>query len=429
VTTQAEPRPALGAAYWRLWWANAVDNAGDGAFAAALPLLAVTLTRDPLLVSTVSAATFLPWLLVSLPAGALVDSRDRATLMWRAQLVQGAVVTVIAVLVALHLVSIWALAAGGLCLGSAQVVFDNASQSVLPVLVAKDLLPRANGSLFAVQVISGSFLGLPAGSALFALAPVAPFAVDAVSFAGSAALLKGLPRSAPRTGKQGGGTATAGGARAGVRWLARHRLLRIVAVMLAVSGFVAAMGSATFVLFATQTLHVSEHGYGLLLASSAAGSVVGGLVNPVLARRVRPVPLLLIVAAVSSVRAVAMGFAPDAVVLGALMALGGFTTTLWNVVTVSMRQQEVPTELFGRVNSVYRMLGWGTRPLGALAGGFIASAAGLRAPFIVAGIVRGTVLLALLPALLAAAGPRERRAGLPGEGRPVTIVKRWWNRG
>jgi hypothetical protein len=346
------------------------------------------MTRDPRLVSAVSVATFLPWLLVSLPAGALVDSRDRATLMRRAQLVQGAAVTVIAVLVAVHHVSIWALAAAGLCLGSAQVVFDNASQSVLPALVARDLLPRANGSLYVVQVISGSFVGLPAGSALFALAP--------------------------RTGKQGsGGTATAGGARAGVRWLARHRLLRIVAVMLAVSGFASTMGSATLVLFATQTLHVSAREYGLLLASSAAGSVVGGLVNPVLARRVRPVPLLIMVAAISSARAVGMGLVPDAVVLDALLAFGGFTTTLWNVVTVSMRQQEVPAELFGRVNSVYRMLGWGTRPLGALAGGFIASVAGLRAPFIVGGIVRGTVLLALLPALLAAAGPPRTR----GEGR------------
>jgi Transmembrane secretion effector len=315
--------------------------------------------------------------------------------------------------VAVHHVSIWALAAAGLCLGSAQVVFDNASQSLLPALVGRDLLPRANGSLYVVQVISGSFLGLPAGSALFALAPVAPFAADAASFAGSAALLKGLPRSVPRTGKQG-----SGGARAGVRWLTRHRLLRIVAVMLAASGFAGTMGSATLVLFTTQTLHVSARGYGLLLACSAAGSVAGGLVNPVLARRVRPVPLLVMVAAISCARAVGMGLAPDAVVLGALLAFGGFTTTLWNVVTVSMRQQEVPAELFGRVNSVYRMLGWGTRPLGALAGGFIASAAGLRAPFIVGGIVRGTVLLALLPALLAAAGPLTTRgARTRGEGR------------
>jgi MFS family permease len=406
VTTQVQQKPGLGAPYWRLWWANAVDSAGDGAFAAALPLLAITLTRDPVLISAVSVATYLPWLVVSLPAGSLVDRRDRVRLMGQAQLIQGAAVTAVAVLIAVHHVSIWTLVCAGLCLGSAQVVFDNAAQAVLPSLVPKDLLPRANGTQYVVQVIGGSFLGPPVGSALFALAPVAPFALDAASFAGSVALLTGLPRPQPRADKQGSReTGSAGGVTAGVRWLARHKLLRIVVVMLAVSGFCGQLGSATFVLFATQTLHVSVRGYGLLLASSAAGSVLGGLVNPVLARRVGPVPLLVIVTCVSSARAVGMGLAPNAVILGALMACGGFTTTLWNVVTVSMRQREVPAELFGRVNSVYRMLGWGTRPLGALVGGIVAEAAGLRAPFIVGGILRGAIFLALLPALLTAASP------------------------
>src|SRR5271155_3962637 len=104
--TQAPSRPApaasrLSRAYWRLWWANAISSTGDGAFVAALPLLAVTITRDPRLVSVVAAATYLPWLLLSLPAGAVVDRYDRATLMWRAQAVQTAVVVGIAILVVL----------------------------------------------------------------------------------------------------------------------------------------------------------------------------------------------------------------------------------------------------------------------------------------------------------------------------------------
>jgi MFS family permease len=123
--------------------------------------------------------------------------------MWQAQLVQGAAVTAVAVLVAVHHVSIWTLVCAGLCLGSAQVVFDNAAQSLLPSLVPKDLLLKANGTLYVVQVMGGSFLGPPVGSALFAVAPVVPFAADAVSFAGSAALLNGLPRPQPRVEKQG----------------------------------------------------------------------------------------------------------------------------------------------------------------------------------------------------------------------------------
>src|SRR5580700_11022341 len=112
--------------YWRLWWANTVSSTGDGAFNAALPLLAVTITRDPRLVSVVTAAIFLPWMLLSLPAGAVVDRYDRVTLMWRAQAVQAAVVVIIAVLVVVHQANIEVLAAGGLLLGSAAVIFSNA---------------------------------------------------------------------------------------------------------------------------------------------------------------------------------------------------------------------------------------------------------------------------------------------------------------
>ena len=86
-----------------------------------------------------------------------------------------------------------------------------------------------------------------------------------------------------------------------------------------------------------------------------------------------------------------------------MLAAQGFSVTIWNVVTVSLRQQIVPARLLGRVNSVYRMLGWGLMPVGALAGGFVAHAAGLRAPYIVAGILCALSMLVTLPLLLAAA--------------------------
>lgn len=140
-------RVVLGAAYWRVWWANTVSSVGDGAFVSALPLLAVTVTRDPRLIALVSAAFFVPWLLLSLPAGALADRRDRATLMWRAQAVQGVIVALIAVLAAVRAASIGILIAAGFCLGAAEVVFSNAAQAVLPQLVPAELLPRANGNL------------------------------------------------------------------------------------------------------------------------------------------------------------------------------------------------------------------------------------------------------------------------------------------
>ncbi len=402
-----KPRPALGRDYWRLWWANAVSSTGDGAFAAALPLLAVTITRDPRLVAVVSAAIYLPWMLLSLPAGALVDRYDRATLMWRAQAVQAAVVVAVTLLVAAREANIAVLGVAGLLLGSAEVVFSNAAQSLLPALVPAELLPKANGSQQISLTVGESFLGPPAGSLLFAAAKVLPFGLDAVSFAGSAALLARLPRqAAPEAGRPKVRLRAQIGE--GLRWLTSHHLLRIVAVLLGVSNFAGQMGQATLVLLATQTLHISTRGYGLVLAATAVGSVLGGLLNPLLTRRLGLLPsLILSMGAVSAVF-VGIGLAPDPITMAVLMAADGFFVTMWNVVTVSLRQQIVPSALLGRVNSVYRMLGWGLIPVGALAGGFLAHAAGLRAPYIVAGIICGLTLLAAIPFLLATGGRGNR---------------------
>jgi MFS family permease len=392
--------PKLGRNYWRLWWANAVSSTGDGAFVAALPLLAVTITRDPRLVSVVTAATFLPWMVLSLPAGALVDRYDRATLMWRAQAVQAAVVAVVTVLVIAREANIAVLGVAGLLLGSAEVIFSNAAQSVLPDLVPTELLAKANGSQQISLTVGESFLGPPAGSLLFAAAAALPFGLDAVSFAGSAALLSRLPKH------QQARDAATPGIRAqiaeGLRWLVRHRLLRVVAVLLGVVNFANQMGQAILVLLATETLHVSVRGYGLLLAASAVGSVVGGLVNPVLTRRLGMLASLIIGGAVIAAVFVGIGLAPDPAVAAVMLAGQGFAVTMWNIVTVSLRQQVVPSALLGRVNSVYRMLGWGLMPLGALAGGFVAHAGGLRAPYIIAGALCGLALLISIPFLLAA---------------------------
>ena len=397
----APAAPRLSRDYWRLWWANAISSTGDGAFVAALPLLAVTITRDPRLVSVVTAATYLPWLLLSLPAGAVVDRYDRATLMWRAQAVQAAVVTIIVVLVVFHQASIEMLAAAGFLLGSAEVIFSNAAQSILPALVPPELLPKANGSQQVSLTIGESFLGPPAGSLLFAAAAALPFGLDAASFAGSAALVARLPRTghAPKNAKR---PKIRTQIAEGLRWLAGHRLLRVVAVLLGVYNFANQMGQAVLVLLATQTLHVSARGYGLLLAASAVGSVVGGLVNPILTRRIGMLPSLVLPALIDAAAFVGIGLAPGPIVVAALLAVQGFSVTMWNVVTVSLRQRVVPAHLLGRVNSVYRMLGWGLMPLGALAGGFVAHAAGLRAPYIVAGLLCGLSALVALPILLAA---------------------------
>jgi MFS family permease len=239
------------------------------------------------------------------------------------------------------------------------------------------------------------------GSLLFAAAAALPFGLDAASFAGSAALLAGLPKTNGTRQDTKRPTIRAQIAE-GLRWLAGHRLLRVVAVLLGIYNFANQMGQAILVLLATQVLHVGTRGYGLLLAASAVGSVVGGLVNPVLTRRLGLMPSLVLPAVVDAAAFVGLGLAPDPAVAAVLLGVQGFSVTMWNVVTVSLRQRIVPGHLLGRVNSVYRMLGWGLMPVGALAGGFVAHAAGLRAPYIVAGLLCLLSVLTALPLLQAA---------------------------
>jgi MFS family permease len=396
----ARPKPRLGPHYWRMWWASAISTTGDGAFVAALPLLAVTITRDPRLVSVVTAATYLPWMLFSLPAGAIVDRYDRATLMWRSQAVQAAIVAAITIGIVFREADIAVLGLAGFGLGCAEVIFSNAAQAVLPALVPPELLPKANGSQQVSQTVGESFLGPPVGSLLFAAAAALPFGLDAASFAASAALVATLPRDqeAKHTSTPKIRTQVAGG----LRWLTRHRLLRVVAVLLGVYNFANQMGQAILVLLATQTLHVGTRGYGFLLAASAVGSVIGGLVGPALTRRLGFLPSLVTGGAIDAAVFVGIGLAPDPAVAALMLAGQGFGVAMWNVVTVSLRQRIVPSDLLGRVNSVYRMLGWGLMPVGALAGGFVAHAAGLRAPYVVAGALTGLALLTSLPLLVSA---------------------------
>ncbi|SFW79592.1 MFS transporter [Amycolatopsis australiensis] len=380
-------------AYRRLWWASGIDNLGTGAFTAAVPLLTVTVTRDPRLVALVSAAAYLPWLLVALPAGALADRHDRAGLMWRAQAVQAALAGTAAVLTACGAAGVPLLAVTAFGLGAADVVFGTAAQAILPDLVAKPMLPRANGGQQAITTITGQFAGPPLGSLLFGVTAALPFGLDAVSFAVSAAVVATLPRTA-------GSLRTRPVVRDGLAWLLRHRLLRTLALLLGVNTFCGQLANATLVLLVTQLVHPDARGYGLLLAGAALGSVLGGLVNARVVAAVGSRPALVTALAVNAGAFAGIGLSRDAVMLGAFLAVNGFVTTLWNVVTVGLRQQFVPSALLGRVTSAYRLLGWGLIPAGTLAGGLVAHELGLRAPYLVAAAIRGIALAVALPVLL-----------------------------
>lgn len=393
--TSAEDR--LPARYWRLWWAGAIDNVGNGAFVTAVPLLAVALTPDPRLISMVAAASFVPWLLFSLPVGALVDRYDRVVLMRSAQLFQAVVVAAMVAVIAMDAMTVGYLIAAALAVGVGQVVFGIASQSVLPEIVETRQLARANARQHLATTIGQGFLGPPIGSLLFGVAIALPFGLDVATFAVSALLLTTL-RVAPRTSTpvQKPGHAVIDG----LRWLVGHRLLLTLALLLGVNTFCFQLGNVTLVLLATHELGITATGYGLLLAAAAAGSVLGGLLTARLADRFGEIPVLIAALAINAVAFVLLGFSPTAGALAGLLAVSGLVTAIWSVVTVTLRQEIVPRALLGRVNSVYRLLGWGLIPVGALAGGLIAHELTVRAAFPIAGTLRAVALVVSLPILL-----------------------------
>nr|WP_232327857.1 MFS transporter [Kibdelosporangium sp. MJ126-NF4] len=389
----------LSRAFWRFWLASGIDHVGKGAYVAAVPLLAAAITPDPRLLTVVSTAAYLPWLLLSLPAGTIVDRYNRVTLMWRAQLVAAATVTTTTVLVVLGRVDIITLAILAFVLGACDVVFGNAAQAVLPDMVPDRLLHRANGNQQVALTVGYQFAGPPLGSALFAVSAALPFGVEALSFVVSASLLATLPKGGHQQFEQ---LPMRAAIASGIRWLARHRLLRTLAMLVAVNTFCWQLANATLVLLVTRELGVGVSAFGLVLALAALGGIVGGLVNTRLVRRVGAATGLVGPLVIGVLAYAGAGWAPNPVALGICLAISGFGTTLFNVVSVTLRQQMVPATMRGRVNSVYRMLAWGLIPFGTLASGLVAYELGLRVPYQLAAAVRAVVLVAALPVLISA---------------------------
>jgi MFS family permease len=167
--------------------------------------------------------------------------------------------------------------------------------------------------------------------------------------------------------------------------------------MVGVMNLTGAAWSAVFVLFAQDKLGLGSVGYGVLLTGMAVGGAAGGLVAARLSRRLGPGPLLVATVIGEGAGTLTAGLSSSAWVVGALFALLGLVAVVWNVLTVSLRQQLVPDHLFGRVNSVYKLLAMGTMPIGALLGGAAGRLLGLRAPFLLGGVILLGMALVSLP--------------------------------
>jgi MFS family permease len=387
VSEQGTP-PSLGTAYWRLWTSSGLSNLADGIVKVAMPLVAIRYTDSPTLIAGLVFALTLPWLLFALPAGALADRLDRRRAMLGANTVRAVLLAALAVSVAADIGSIWVLYVVALGIGAAETLYDTSAQSILPQVVPRDRLSRANGRLYAAELTANEFIGPPLGGLLVVLGAAIAFGAPAALWAVALAVLL-LVRGAFRVERDRRTTIRADVAE-GLRFLWRHRLLRTLAVMVGVSNFATNATFAILVLYAVgpgSAIGLSEPAYGVLLTTAAAGGLLGSFVAERVERRLgRARSLVLTMLGITLLVGVPAA-TTDPVLIGAGFLVGGVTIAIWNVITVSLRQRITPDRLLGRLNSGYRLVAWGSRPLGAAAGGLLAQVLGLRAVFAVMAVV------------------------------------------
>ncbi|MGB8622627.1 MAG: MFS transporter, partial [Paracoccaceae bacterium] len=323
-----------------------------------------------------------PWFLFAVPAGVITDRADRRRLMLRADIAR-TLLSLGIVGVALSAArlpatgdsaaGIAALAAFAFFLGIAEVLRDNAAQTALPAIVAPGDLERANGQLWSIEQVMGQFVGPPLAGLMIALAVPLPFGFDALTFAVSAAFLGAMtlaPRAVPPM--------PAGlwrQAKEGMAWLWSVPLILQMALMLGVLNLISTLAITVLVLFSQEVLGLTAAGHGILLTAGAAGGVAGGMLCPYIATRIGARASLRLAMLLFPLPMAVIWMATSPALVAVALFVQMFAALMWNVVTVSLRQRMIPDALLGRVNSLYRFLGWGLMPVGALLGGAVVSLA------------------------------------------------------
>ncbi|WP_457650048.1 MFS transporter [Profundibacter sp.] len=390
--------------YRLLFTATAISNLGDGISALAFPWLATLITRDPMLIALVAAATRLPWFLFAIPAGVITDRGNRQWLMVQADILRLLLTLGVVALIlsgpALPLPDsdgqaftlILGLCAAAFLLGSAEVIRDNAAQTALPSIVNKEHLEVANGQMWSIEQIMGQFVGPPLAGLLIAYAVPLPFAVDAVTFAIAAWCVWLIAIPARTAVKLPNGFWQQ--MREGMTWIYAHKLILRLAIMLGVLNMLHMITLTVLVLFSQEILGLGAAGFGILMAAEAVGGVLGGLLAPRIIAHIGAGASLKIALAIMPFYYLLIALTSNAYVVAIALFIGMLAALLWNVVTVSLRQREIPDELLGRVNSINRYFGWGTMPVGALIGGGLVAMfvpelgreTALRIPFLVSAV-------------------------------------------
>ncbi|MFB8441651.1 MFS transporter [Streptomyces niveus] len=376
--------PAWRGGFGRLWGAAVISRFGDALRGAALPLLAASLTADPLLIASVTACGYLPWLLFGLLGGAVADRVDQRRAMWAVDLVRGVLMAGFALAVALGHGTIALLIALAFLLTTFQTLFDNAATALLPAVVPRDALAGANARLMTGQQVASGFLAAPLVPALLILGASAPFAVNAATYVVGALLIASLRTAAPPKPPKAAGSTLRAEMAQGMRALWQDSALRGLSVATALTNIGMGALIATLVLHITGWLDAGNGGYAAALTAYSVAMVAGGLAAPRLAVRIGRIRSILVAGIVQTCALVALGTIRELWAAIAAMAVFGVMSMVWNVNQATLVQERSPARMLGRISSAFRTLSIGGAPLGALLGGLVAGAGGLNTPALLA---------------------------------------------
>jgi MFS family permease len=383
----------LGRRFWRLFSASLLANLADGIFQVAVPLLAVSLTRDPGLVAGVTVAARLPWLVFALIAGALADRFDRRRTMVLVDAGRVIVLGGLTIAVLGQAASIWLLYVVAFVLGCFETMFDTAAASMLPNVVGTDRIVAANSRLMAVEQTMNLFVGPPIGGFLVAIGIATAFGSAAAGYLGALLCLVSLAGSF-RPIRTGPPASIRSEIAEGMSYLVHHRLLRTLAIVVSLMNLPLMAVYSITVLWIVKPgpLGLDAVGFAALTTATAIGTVVGTLLAGRSERWFGRANLFL-ANTVSLIVFDLVWFLPNPLVIAVVIAGTASVGGAFNIVFGSIRQRIVPNHLLGRVMASFRVISWGSLPLGALLGGVVGQTFGLPAVFIGAAAVHAALLL------------------------------------
>ena len=392
--------------FLKLWTDETISVFGSSITQLALPLIAATvLNVSAFEFGLLTTIEFLPFILLSLPAGVWVDRLRRRPILIAGDLGRAIAIASIPVAFAFDALTIWQLYVVGFVNGCLTVFFDVAYQSYLPSVVDRDQLVEGNSKL-EITRSAAQILGPGAAGILIGWLK-APFAMvlDAFSYLVSAAFLFLIRRPEPPVEKHdeerhGPKPSMRQEMAAGLRYVTGHRWLRSIAATTGTSNFFGNVGGAILILYLVQERGLGAEAIGFAFSVGSLGVLAGALTTSRITARVGVGRMLIATAFGFSISGLPVAFAPDALIWWAVAIsglLGGYCSVGWNINQVSLRQAITPPRMQGRMNATMRFIVWGTMPIGAILGGALGSLIGLQATIVI-GALGG--LIAFIPVTL-----------------------------